>query len=96
MPADLSSGDAARQAVEAVLAVTPLDCAGEAYTGDDEYDMPIFGDPTPIAARQAAAVLRWAADEIGKRFCGDADWAYIGFLQDQAAEIEEVGRDDRA
>lgn len=27
----------------------------------DEYDGPEFGDPTPIAAAQAAAVLRWLA-----------------------------------
>jgi hypothetical protein len=57
-----------RPLVAAVLAVTPIDPEGLVITGFHAIEaldgglLPEFGDPGPIAARQAAAVLRWLAD----------------------------------
>lgn len=74
---------------------------GEPGPYEPPYEQPVFGFPRPIAARQAAAVLRWAADKLaaeseehqartGNHLFPLADWRVRGF----AAEIDG-GTDER-
>lgn len=69
--ADLPGGGAAHEVVAAVLAVTPTwngqvitdygdPC--ECYSAHCSRIRDVFGDPAPIAARQAAAALRRLAE----------------------------------
>jgi len=79
--------------IAALLAATPTDSAGEVYTGDDEYDMPIFDDPAPIAVGQLVAVLRWLADNAPVHDYGEfigREWSDAE-LDALADEIERSG-----
>lgn len=59
---DLPGGDAVHEVVAAVLAATPTIDPVHGKTVTDFHGN--LYDAEPIAARQAAAVLRWAADRI--------------------------------
>lgn len=84
----MPASDPAREVVDAILAATPTDRDGDVIEGfDDDPDSGYevrFGDPRPVAVRQAAAVLRWL--DI------NADtWVYDpGSLRELADQIEAV------
>lgn len=88
---------AADQLIAAVLAVTPrmsdgrvaVDYWTEVVDEHDggqpgEYELPNDGPAEPIAARQAVAVLRWAAEWLGEPWME----RNAGSLDDLADEIE--------
>jgi hypothetical protein len=67
----------ASDVVAAVLAVTPADAndgtvvVGFTPVGEDPFACPEWGDPAPIAARQAAAVLRCLGETHDEITCWD-------------------------
>jgi hypothetical protein len=93
MPTDRTAGGAASEVVKAVLDVTPL-WDGEALVrihhvgGHPDLQ---YGPAEPIAARQAAAVLRWLAEY--RRVNGGYPAWTPGELDELADEIDG-GTDD--
>ena len=80
--------------VTAILAVTPLDEDGEAVVGygrQFEVQFPQWADPRPIAAKQAAAVLRWLAADIRWSLGHYLTWHALAALAD---EVEAAGTDN--
>jgi hypothetical protein len=71
------SYETSRPLVAAVLAVTPVDPEGLVITGFvaikafDGGQLPEFGAPETIAARQSVAVLRWLADNAPEHDYGE-------------------------
>jgi len=77
--------------VQAILDVTPTSELGHVITSfqNNRWNTRRWGDPAPIAAKQAAAVLRWLA----------ADVAVLGYLPHNALvaladEVEAAGTDN--
>ena len=71
--------------IAAVLAVTPVNRYGQALTRSYELTDPEeWGDPKPIAARQAVAVLRWLANSDYDQ----STWTFEGWVEHLADAIE--------
>jgi hypothetical protein len=68
-----SNVDATHPLIAAVLAVTPIDPEGLVITGFHAIQsldgglLPEFGDPVPLAARQASEAIRAATKTVGRR-----------------------------
>jgi len=95
------SGAASHPAVAAVLAVTPLPPGIDPQvivdyeitaTGPTNVYRQLFGPPAPIAARQAAAVLRWLVDRRSA-WTDYTAWE-LDDLTDLADEIDPKEGDD--